>query len=75
MIIVDKWKLFLRGHHFIDLPSDCTLFEVDQKKMLFDGKCQLVYIIRIGGRYAGLPTLSFEMQTKMDCLPPQITSL
>jgi hypothetical protein len=70
MIIVDKWKLFLKGHHYINLPSDCTPFEVNQIRMVFDGKCQLVYIIRIGGRYAGPPTLSFEMQTKMDCLPP-----
>ena len=70
MIIADKWKSFLRGHHFIDLPSDCTPFEVDQKRMVFDGKRQLVYVIRIGGRYAGPPTMSFERQTKMDCLPP-----
>jgi hypothetical protein len=70
MIIVDKWKSFLRGHHFIDLPSDCTPFKVDQKRMVFDGKCQLVYVIRIGGRYAGPPTMSFERQTKMDRLPP-----
>ena len=70
MIIVDKWKSFLRGHHFIDLPSDCTLFEVDQKRMVFDGKRQLVYVTRIGGRYAGPPTMSFERQTKMDRLLP-----
>jgi hypothetical protein len=43
--------------------------------MVFDGKCQLVYVIRIGGRYAGPPTLSFERQTKMDRLPPRISSL
>jgi hypothetical protein len=75
MIIVDKWKSFLRRHHFIDLPSDCTPFEVDQKWMVFDGKCQLVYVIRIGGRYAGPPTMSFGRQTKMDRLPPRISSL
>ncbi len=63
MIIVDKWKSFLRGHHFTDLPSDCTPFEFDQKRMVFDRKCQLVYVIRIGGRYAGPPTMSFERQT------------
>jgi hypothetical protein len=76
MIIIDQWKSFLRGHpHFIDLPSDCTPFEVDQKRMVFDGKRQHVYVIRIGGRYAGPPTLSFERQTKMDRLPPRINSL
>ena len=76
MIIIDQWKLFLRGHpHFIDLPSDCTPFEVDQKRMVFDGKRQHVYVIRISGRYAGPPTLSFERQTKMDRLPPPINSL
>ncbi len=70
MIIEDKWKSFLRGHHFIDLPSDCTPFEVDQKRMVFDGKRQLVYIITIGGRYAGPPNMSFKRQTKMDRPPP-----
>jgi hypothetical protein len=75
MIIVDKWKSFLRGCHFIDLPSDCTPFEVDPKRMVFDGKRQLVYVIRINGRYAGPPTMSFERQTKMDRLPPRISSL
>jgi hypothetical protein len=48
MIMLDKWKSFLGGHHFIDLPSDCTLFEADQKRMVFDGKRQVVYVIRIG---------------------------
>jgi len=43
--------------------------------MVFDGKRQHVYVIRIGGRYAGPPTLSFERQTKMDRLPPRINSL
>ena len=43
MIMLDKWKLFLGGHHFINLPSDCTPFEVDQKRMVFDGKRQVVY--------------------------------
>ncbi len=75
MIIVDKWKLFLREHHFINLPSDCTPFEVDQKRMVFNKKRQLVYVIRISGRYSGPPTMSFERQTKMDPLPPRISSL
>ena len=26
-----RWKSFLGGHHFIDLPSDCTPFKADQK--------------------------------------------
>jgi hypothetical protein len=34
MIMLDKWKSFLGGHHFIDLPSDCTPFEADQKRMV-----------------------------------------
>ena len=43
--------------------------------MVFDGKRQHVYVIRIGGRYAGPPTLSFDRQKKMDHLPLQINSL
>jgi hypothetical protein len=43
MIMLDKWNSFWGGHHFFDLPSDCTSFEADQKRMVFDGKHQVVY--------------------------------
>ena len=35
MSMLDKWRSFLGGHHFIGLPSDCTPFKADQKKMVF----------------------------------------
>ena len=74
MIMLDKWKLFLGGHYFIDLPSDCTPFEADQKRMVFNGKRQVVYVVRIG-RGGDLSPLNFESQLKMDHLPPRINSL
>jgi len=74
MIMLDKWKSFLGGHHFIDLPSDCTPFEADQKRMVFNGKCQVVYVLRIG-RGGDLSPSNFESQLKMDRLPPRINSL
>jgi hypothetical protein len=44
MIMLDKWTSFLGEHHFIDLPFDCTPFEADRKRMVFDGKRQVVYV-------------------------------
>jgi hypothetical protein len=41
MIMLDKWKSFLGGHHFIDLPSDCTPFEADQKGWYSMGNTRL----------------------------------
>ena len=73
MIMLDKWKTSLGGHHFIDLPSDCSPFEADQKRMVFDGKCQVVYVIQIGQEGDLLP-LKFESQLQMDRLPSQTSS-
>jgi hypothetical protein len=70
MSMFDKWKSFLGGHHFIDLPPDCTPFEADQKRMVFNGKRQVVYVIRIG-REGDLSPLKFESQLQMDRLPPE----
>ena len=69
MIMLDKWKSFLGGHYFIDLPSDCTPFEADQKRMVFNGKRQVVYVIQIR-REGDLSPLKFESQLKMDRPPP-----
>jgi hypothetical protein len=74
MIMLDKWKSFLGGHHFINLPSCCTPFEADQKRMVFNGKHQFVYVVRIGRGGDLLPS-NFESQLKMDRLPPRINSL
>jgi hypothetical protein len=74
MIMLDKWKSFLGGHHFINLPSCCTPFEADQKRMVFNGKHQFVYVVRIGRGGDLLPS-NFESQLKMDHLPPRINSL
>jgi hypothetical protein len=41
MILLDKWKSLLGEH--LDLPSDCTPFEADQNRMVFDGR-QVVYV-------------------------------
>jgi hypothetical protein len=53
MTIVDKWKSFLRGHHFIDLPSDCTLFEVDQKDWYLMGNVSLFILSESVGDMQG----------------------